>query len=219
MTLTVRVVVRIKCLSLYYVGVGVEALALFSRVFEVVSARGKLLAFMNAAFFFCVFVVFFVSEFLLPSLPYEGLNPPFPEIINAGFPLMLLEIFAFNLGLSAFVFVTLPGFAFFPFSTGFLLYRASIWGVLLHYQPTWLFLIAMPTLVFEGEAYVFAAVAGTVVGGSWLKPKWFTNRSDVKRVESLTKSLKECLAMYLLVAIFLLVAATIEAITVVTMFQ
>ena len=194
-------------------------MTLFSRVFEVVSARGRLLAFMNAAFFFGVFVVALVSEFLLPSLPYEGLNPPFPEIINAGFPLMLLQIFAFNLILSAFVFVTLPGFVFFPLSTGFLLYRAFIWGVLLHYQPTWLFLIAVPTLILEGEAYVFAAVAGTVVGGSWLRPKWFTNRDDGERVESLKKGLKECLAMYLLVAIFLLVAATIEAITVVTMFQ
>jgi hypothetical protein len=58
-----------------------------------------------------------------------------------------------------------------------------------------------------------------MVGGSWLKPKWFTDSADGKRVESLKKGLKECLAMYLLVAIFLLVAGTIEAITVVTMFQ
>ena len=191
----------------------------FSSFLAILSARGKLLAFMNAAFFFCVFVVFLVSEFLLPSLPYEGLNPPFPEIINAGFPLMLLEIFAFNLVLSAFVFVTLPGFAFFPLSTGFLLYRATIWGMLLHYQPTWLFLIAVPTLVFEGEGYIFAAVAGTMVGGSWLKPKWFTDSADGKRVESLKKGLKECLVIYFFVAVLLFVAAAIEAITVVAMFH
>lgn len=183
------------------------------------STRGKLLAIMNAAFLFCVFAVVLVSEFLLPSLPYEDLNPPFPEIINAGSPLMLLEIFAFNLVLSAFVFVTLPGFVFFPLSTGFLLYRAFIWGVLLHYQPTWLFLIAMPTLILEGEAYVFAAVAGTVVGGSWLKPKWFTNRSDVKRVESLKKGLKECLVIYFFVAVLLFVAATVEVMILSTTFS
>jgi hypothetical protein len=180
----------------------------------VVSARGKLLAAMNAAFFVCVLIVVLVSESVLQPLPSEGFRPSFPEIIDADLPLMFLVIFLYNLAVSAIVVVSVPGFLFFPLSTGFLLYRAAIWGLLLHYQPNWVLLLALPTLVFEGEGYVFAAAGGSVVGISWLRPKWiFTNDMNSSRVAALRKALKEYLAILFFVTVFLLVAAAIETLT------
>jgi len=176
----------------------------------VLSRRGKLLAFMNSAFFGCVFVVVFVSEFLLPPQLYLDLKPSFAEtIFGNGFVLMLFGIFAFNLALSSFIIVTLPGFIFFPLSTGFLVFRAFMWGLLLHAQPNWIRLVAMPTLVLEGEAYALAAVAGTTVGTSWLKPK----KPESTRFEALREALKECLAIYVFVVMLLFAAAFLEAAT------
>jgi len=186
----------------------------FSSLLSVIYARGKLLAAMNATFFGCVLIVVLVSEYLLQPLPYEGFRPPFPDIVSADLPLMFLSIFLCNLAVSAIVVVSVPGFVFFPLSTGFLLYRATIWGLLLHYQPNWVLLLALPTLVFEGEGYVFAAVGGSIVGISWLRPKWiFTNDMNSSRVAALRKALKEYSAVLFFVAVFLLVAAAIETLT------
>jgi hypothetical protein len=128
---------------------------------------------------------------------------------------MVLSIFIYNVALSAFVAVTLPGFVFFPLSTAFLLYRAAIWGLLLHCQPTWVLLVALPALVFEGEGYVFAAVAGSVVGISWLRPKWLGSGEGLPRFAALKKALKECLIMYLPVVALIFCAATIESLVLV----
>jgi len=188
--------------------------ARFSSCLAVFYARGKLLALMNLAFFGCVFVTVVVSEFLIPPQPYLGSYPSFPEIsFNFDFPLMVFSIFLFNLFVSAFAVVTLPGFVFFPLSTVFLLFRAVVWGLLLHYQPTWVFLIVVPTLVLEGEAYCFAAVAGTVAGASWIKPEWLFCDGKFSRVEAFKRALRECLVIYVFVALFLLFAAVLEAAT------
>jgi len=187
----------------------------FPSCLAVLFARGRLLALMNFAFFGCVFVVVFASEFLLPPQPCLESHPSFPRMFfSDNFFIMFLGIFLFNLVLSAFVVVTLPGFMFFPLSTAFLLYRAFIWGLLLHHQPTWIFLVALPTLVFEGEGYVFAAIAGTVVGGSWVKPNWLYSDGSFTRAEALKKASRECLRVYAFVFLFLLIAAVVETVTI-----
>jgi hypothetical protein len=176
--------------------------------------RDKLLALMNLAFFGCVFVISVVSEFLIPPKPYLGSYPSFPEIpLNFDFLLTVFSIFLFNLSVSAFTVVTLPGFVFFPLSMVFLLFRAVIWGLLLYYQPTWVFLIVVPTLVLEGEAYCFAAVAGMVVGASWIKSEWLFHDGNFSRVEAFKKALRECLVIYVFVVLFLFFAAVLEAVT------
>lgn len=187
----------------------------FPSCLTVLSARGKLLAIMNLAFFGCVFVVVFASEFLLPPQPYLDAHPSFPRMLfDDNFFIMFFGMFLFNLVLSAFIVVTLPGFVFFPLSSAFLLYRAFVWGLLLRCQPTWIFIVALPTLVFEGEGYVFAAVAGTVVGASWVKPKWLYSDGSFTRVEALEKASRECLRVYVFVFFFLLVAAVVETLTI-----
>lgn len=127
---------------------------------------------------------------------------------------MVLGIFFFNLVLSAFVVVTLPGIMFFPLSIVFLLFRAVLWGLEQYFSPTWLFLVSLPTLALEGEAYVFAATAGTIAGASWIKPNWICPEEVISRSESFKKASKECLVLYILVAVFLFLAAVMETITI-----
>jgi hypothetical protein len=135
------------------------------------------------------------------------------------FPWLVLEIFLFNLFLSGFVLVTLSGLVFFALPVLFLLFRAMVWGVLLNGLPTPLFLFALPTLLLEGEGYVLAALAGVGLGLSWLKPKWAYKEEMLSRRESVMQALRDCLRIYVLVFMFLFVAAVVEASTMILAFQ
>jgi hypothetical protein len=186
----------------------------FSLLLARLSARGKLLAFMNFVFFgsFFLFVILF-DAMLYPSL-YPDLELPFSKLFSSSsIYLVILSVFLSNLFLSAIAIVTLPGFVFFPLSAGFLLFRSFIWGFLFCQQPTWVFLVAVPTLIIEGEAYCIAAVCGTVVGASWVKPKWIFIDESLNRIGALKKALEECVWLYVFVVLLLSVAAVIEAIT------
>jgi uncharacterized membrane protein SpoIIM required for sporulation len=132
---------------------------------------------------------------------------------------MIFGIFVFNFVLSAIIVVTLPGIVFFPLSAGFLLFRAVLWGLLLYGLPNWLFLAVLPTLVLEGEAYVFAGVAGAVVGVSWVRPKILYREGNLSGVEAFKKALRECLRLYFFVAVLLFVAAIVETATIILMGQ
>lgn len=76
-----------------------------------------------------------------------------------------------------------------------------------------MFLVSIPTLILEGEAYALAAVAGTIVGASWLMPKRLYRQEDITRTQAFREALKESLRLYVLVIVLLLVAATAEAVT------
>jgi hypothetical protein len=109
--------------------------------------------------------------------------------------------------------ISVPGFLFFPFSLGLLVFRGLLWGLLLYSQSTWAVLVVMPTLALEGTGYALASVAGTVVGAAWLKPKWIYGQENLTRREGLGRALKECLTLYLSVAIVLFIAAATETAT------
>jgi hypothetical protein len=123
-------------------------------------------------------------------------------------------IFAFNLALSAFAVVMLPGMVFFPLSTGFLVFRAVLWGLLFYPLPASLFLAVLPTLILEGEAYTVAVVAGTIVGLSWVKPGWLFKGKELSRLETLKIALKEVIHLYIVVVLLLLAAAIAETIAI-----
>lgn len=183
--------------------------------FEFLRTRWKILALFNALFFSCIFVTLVLSSFFLQPQLDLGWRPNVPEyFLNSGWPVMILGIFVFNLALSSFVFVTLPGIVFFPLSAGFLSYRGFLWGLLLYTSPTLLFIASLPTIILEGEAYVLAAMAGSVVGASWIKPCLAYQESRLSRLEAFKKSLKECLKIYAVVAVLLFVAATVETMTI-----
>lgn len=149
-----------------------------------------------------------------PKLLGEGWR--FPEFfpVDGGAVTLAVYIFIFNLSVSAFLVVTLPGLALFIFPTVFLVLRAYHWGVMLSNFPTSVLLAALPTILFEGEAYVVAGVAGTNLGLSWLKPKWVYGDLAVSRREAFKIASKECASLYILVAILLFIAAIIETVTI-----
>lgn len=95
-------------------------------------------------------------------------------------------------------------------STGLLLFRGFLWGLLLFCQPTWVALISLPVVVLEGFGYTLAAVAGTVVGVSWLRPKRLYVGVNVSRIETLKQGLRESLIIYMFVALILFFAAIVE---------
>ncbi len=189
-------------------------MARLSYLLSVLSSRGRLLTFMNLCFFGTVFIVALVLGFLLPPQLYQGSNQQLPIApTSVDFPVLIVVIFLFNLVVSSFLVVTLPGFMLFPLSAAFLGYRAFIWALLIFRLPTWVFLIALPTLILEGEGNAFAAVAGALVGVSWVKPKWAYKAENVSRVESVKRAFKECASLYVFVLILLFIAAVVETAT------
>lgn len=179
------------------------------------SRRGLVFAVVNAIFFGSLFVSALLSQFLYPPPPYEGEHARVSHLLlGMDWPSMLLGIFLFNLALSAFALVTLPGLLFPPLSLAFLAVRAWWWGALLNQLPTHQFLATLPTLFLEGEGYVTASVAGIILGFSWLKPNWVHKDEGLPRLQSLNKAFRECARIYTLVAVFLLVAAAAETATI-----
>jgi hypothetical protein len=183
---------------------------------KALSERGSLLAFFNIVFFCSFFVVVLVAQFLFPPPLYSSEPPiiswvPFP--VGDWF-MLFVWVFVFNLVVSAFAVVTLSGIVFFPFSAGFLTYRAVLWGLLFYSLPSSVFLAVLPTLILESEAYVVAAVAGTVVGLSWVKPSLAFKYKELSRLGSFMMALKEAGHLYKAVVLLLLAAATVETITI-----
>lgn len=133
------------------------------------------------------------------------------ELSNMAF--MVLSIFVFNLVLSGFLLSTLTGLVFFILPVGFLLFRALLWGALVNSLPTPLFLASFATLILEGEGYVLAGLAGVNLGLSWLKPELAIKGGKLSRSEAVKQTFKDCLRIYVLVALFLLAGAVVETIT------
>jgi hypothetical protein len=170
-----------------------------------------LIAIFNVIYFCSIFVVVLIAQVLFPPPLYldESLASSLAPFGDNWF-IMFVGIFIFNVFLSAFVMVTLPGIVFFPLSAAFLVFRAVLWGLLLYPLPSWLFLAVLPTLVLEGEAYVIAAVTGTVTGLSWVKSSWVFRDEKLSRWEALKTALKEGVHLYKGVALLLLIAAIVE---------
>jgi hypothetical protein len=166
---------------------------------------------MNVLFFGGIFVAVLLSSFVFQVQFYGDSGFVVPEFLESvGWPFLVLGIFLFNVGLTALAFTTLPGFGFFPLSAGVLLYRGLFWGLILQPLPAWRFLLVLPVVILEGEAYVLAATAGTVVGLSWMFPKLAYPEESLSRLDALRKALKECLHTYVLVVSILFAAALAE---------
>jgi len=169
---------------------------------------------------FVVVSAFYFGSMLLAALLAQTLYSPFYEgrkieglFLVDGLPLMILSIFLFNLIVSAFIFVTLPGLVFFVFPVIMLLMRAVVWGASLNQLPTPLFLAALPTLILEGEGYVIASIGGINLGLSWLKPYWVYKGESLSRLEALKRALRECAHLFVFVTVLLFAAALVEAVT------
>ncbi|MEM2118127.1 MAG: stage II sporulation protein M [Candidatus Bathyarchaeia archaeon] len=177
-----------------------------------ISTRRELFVLFNCLFFGCVFVAALFAQFVFSPSLFLGWSPRVPEVFVWSGTFLFFGIFLFNLVVAAFVFVTLPGFVFFPLSVVALLFRAVLWGLLVYDAPSWVFLAALPVIIFEGEAYVVAALAGTVVGVSWFKLKWVCADEELSRVEAFKKGFAKCLRLYVVVGLLLFVAAIVETV-------
>jgi hypothetical protein len=129
--------------------------------------------------------------------------------------LLVVEIFLFNLFVSGFLLTTLSGLVFFVLPLSVVLWRALLWGSMIALLPSPEFFWALDTFVLEGEAYVIAALAGVILGLSWLKPDWVFRGEKSSRREAVKKAFGECVRLYVLVAILLLVSAVVETVTIV----
>lgn len=180
--------------------------------FAVVWARSAFFVVFNVVFFGAVFVSALAAS-LMSTPPVKGETGVFQSFFGGNLVLTFLVVFISNLALSAFLIVTLPGLAFFVLSAFLLAYRGVLWGFLLAFTSSYQFLAALPTVVLEGEAYVVAALAGFVLGLSWLKPGWAFKGEGLSRGEALVGGFRECFRLYVLVVFILFVAAVVETVT------
>jgi len=183
---------------------------------SIVLRRGNLLAVFNLLYFSSIFVAAWVAGFLFAPPVYVGGSPEIFGTFPFGDPVIaFFVIFLSNLVLSAFVVVTLPGLGFFALSAVTMAVRSVLWGLLIYPLPVWGFLAALPTLILEGEAYVFAAIAGTTLGVSWFKPSWlYREEGRLSRVDALKKAFSEFKRMYFLVILLLFAGAIVETLTI-----
>lgn len=188
----------------------------FLRLFvSVVSRRFLLFVVLNWLFFGGMFVGALFGRVEYGRLSRWPLSESAFRGETVGLSLLIVGIFLFNLIVSGFFLVTLSGLLFFALPIGFLLFRGVVWGALLTGLPTPLFLAAFPTLLLEGEGYVLGGVAGVNLGLSWLKPEWVYEGGGLSRLESVKKALRDCLRVYVLVALVLFMAAVVEVLTVI----
>jgi len=186
---------------------------------HVVLDRLKLIAFLNGLFFSCVALVAVVTNYVMTPPEYMGtVESSLLNSFQGNWFLMFMWIFAFNLVLSAFVVVTLPGVVFFPLSAAMLLYRAVFWGVFVYTLPLGSFFMTLPTLVVEGEAYVLAATAGILAGVSWTKPDLLYPAITFSRRAAVRRGLADGIRIYGLVTVLLLLAAAVETATIILQF-
>lgn len=177
-----------------------------SALFSLLTLRIKYIVVMNLLFYGGVFISSVLMSFFFPLQLYGWQLGEF----SGNFALDVLSVFLFNLTVSSFAVITLPGFVLFPLSATFLIYRAFIWGSLIYQLPNSVFLTSLIPLILEGEGYVFAAVAGALVGISWVKTGWIYPKVSISRSTALRKALRESALFYVLVVVLLLVAAVIE---------
>lgn len=172
--------------------------------------RLPIVALMNLVFFGAILLGAFLTQSTAP--PFESWEPPsFFPISESNLPLLVLTIFLFNLVASAFLLLTLTGMVLFVIPAGVLIWRAWLWGSLISQLPTSSFLLVLPTLILEGEGYVWASVTGIILGLSWLKPSLIYDGERLPRVEALKRAVKETCRLYVAVATIFFVAALVEA--------
>jgi hypothetical protein len=185
--------------------------------FATLSRRNLYFVILNWLFFASIVVGAFLAQFNGIGhfwVPFE--TSPFQVGVSNGV-VMVVTIFLYNLILSNLIIITLPGAIFFAVPAGFLCLKGLLVGIFLSNLSTARFLVALPTIVLEGEGYVLAALAGVILGLSWLLPKYLWRGEKLSRFEFFKSALKECLHIYVIVAIFLFAAAVVEAITIVFM--
>lgn len=187
--------------------------AFFELCVLVLVRRGSLFLVVNVLYFGFILVGALLAQ--VPGFVVVYELPTSTSVLDLSVhPLLLVaEIFLFNLVVSGLLLITLSGLMFFVLSFGVVLWRALLWGMLIAQLPSPQFFVVLPTFVLEGEAYVIAAVAGIVLGLSWLKPEWVFKGERLSRRQALSATFKEFIRLYVWVIFFLFVSAVVETVT------
>lgn len=187
----------------------------FNSCWITLSRRSLLFTVINTVYFGSIFTSTLLMQWWFPAPP-NGEFVEFPgfAFTDWGLPALVLSIFLFNLIVSGFILTTLTGLMFFVLPLAILVWRATIWGALLNGLSTPMLLLALPTLIFEGEGYVLTSVAGVILGLSWLKHSLIYGNEPISRGEALKKAFKEATRLFIWVTILLFVAALIEGFTI-----
>jgi hypothetical protein len=132
------------------------------------------------------------------------------QVINA-----TILTFVVNLFMGSLVTVTLPGLII-PFS-GLLMgvYRAILWGLILSPANAGMAGPMIPhslTLILEGQAYILAMLAVYIQGKAFLKPSAYGVTGHLR---GYVEGLRRTGWIYLLIVLFLAVAAIYEALEVI----
>lgn len=180
--------------------------------FSVLRERSVFFALINAVYFGAVVVGGFLAQ-------YTSLFQPVPSDgsvlgVSSVSAWLMVDVFVWNFFLSAFLLLTLAGVVFFVLPFGMLVFRGLLWGVMLNFLSTDRFFVVLPTIFLEGEGYVIAAVAGVVLGLSWLMPKLVYAGKDFSRRKSFREALGEAKRLLVLVAVLLSLAAIVETVTI-----
>ena len=182
---------------------------------DVLFRRRKIFVMLNMLSFDCIFLGVLLGQFFYAPLPYmEDVYGSLIWFRGLDWPWMILAIFISNLALSGFIFSTLPGLVFFPFSVIFLAMRGVSWGIMSNQPSVVPLLLVIPTFILEGEGYVLASMAGTILGLSWLKPDWIYKDEYLSRLDALKTALREAISLLFLSATILLLGAVVETLTI-----
>ncbi len=177
--------------------------------------RSKLIASLNLLYFGSILVGALLAQISYVAVYELPLSDNFFLSLMDNASLLALGIFFFNLVISGFLLTTFSGLVFFGLPLLVLGWRALLWGALIAQLPSPQFFVTIPTFILEGEAYVIAAVAGMLLGLSWLKPMWVNREEKLTRRLALRAAWIECANLYFWVVLLLIVGAVIEAITLV----
>jgi uncharacterized membrane protein SpoIIM required for sporulation len=183
-----------------------------TRWFFVLNKRGLLVTMLNLVYFGALIVGGFLAQYTSLFQPVVVGNDVFG--VSGASVWLVFDIFVSNLFLSAFLLLTLSGVVFFVFPLAVLVYRGILWGVLLNLVSTDRFFMVLPTIILEGEGYVIAAVAGVILGLSWLWPRLIYLGEDLTRKSAFKKAIGEAASLLIVVVILLFVAAIVETVTI-----
>jgi hypothetical protein len=172
--------------------------------------RRKIFVMLNMLFFDSIFLGVLMGQFL--RFPSFYVDSSWLYVLD--WHLMMLTIFAWNFIWGGLIFLTMPGLVFPPFSAALLAIRGLSWGTMLNQHS-----VESPFLVFlifilEGEGYILASMAGTVLGLSWLRPDWMYKDEQLSRLDALKTASREALCLLSISAIILFSGAIVETLAI-----
>jgi hypothetical protein len=175
-----------------------------------VFSKPKIILIVNCIFFCSILVGSIIPLFTSVGHAYLP-DSMLDSTVNANRISSFFNILVSNLLLSAFLLLTVTGSVFLPASMALLVYRGLVWGSYLYYLSIDSFLLSIPTIILEGEAYILACISGMVLFLAWLKPTLLYDNSN--RGTALFLSARECLKLYFVIIILLTLSAVVESFT------